>query len=57
MGVLTGVRGRQRLPILQLHRLLEFQKTFDLYLEGKATATQVRLRASKMLQCGLPRLR
>jgi len=52
-----GLRGSQRLEIVQLHRLLEFDEVFGLYLEGKATAEQVKRRADKMLEVGLPKLR
>jgi hypothetical protein len=52
-----GLRGSQRFEIVQLHRLLEFDEVFGLYLEGKATAEQVKRCADKMLAVGLPRLR
>lgn len=53
----SHVQGGMRLALLKIHRLLEFQDTFDKYLEGKATAAQVKDRAEKMLEIGLPRLR
>ena len=40
-----------------MHRLLEFEKAFDAYLEGKVNADFVRERAKKMLQIGLPRFK
>ena len=57
MGIATGARGKQKLEIVKLHRLLEFETTFSAYLEGKATAAQVKARADMMLACGLPRLK
>ena len=57
MGIATGTRGKQKLEIVRLHRLLEFETTFSAYLEGKATAAQVKARADMMLACGLPRLK
>jgi len=57
MSVATGIRGRARLRVIQLHRLLEFEKVFSAYLEGKASAVYVKVRAKKMLEVGLPRLR
>jgi hypothetical protein len=56
-GQFNGLRGKQRLEIVQLHRLLEFDEIFGLYLEGKATAEQVKPCADKMLEVGLPKLR
>jgi hypothetical protein len=56
-GEFNGLRGQQRLEIVQLHRLLEFDEIFALYLRGQATAEQVKLRADKMLAVGLPKLR
>jgi hypothetical protein len=50
-----GIRGKKRLTIIRLHRLLEFEKSFDKYLRGECTAAYVRNRAKKMLQAGLPR--
>ena len=49
-----GAKGGVRLKVLQLHRLLQFQETFDKYLQGKVPASYVRLRAQKMLEVGLP---
>lgn len=51
------LRGRSRKSVVQMHRLLEFEKVFDLYLEGKATSRQVEERAKKMLESGLPVLK
>jgi len=56
-GEFNGLRGNQRLEIMQLHRLLEFDEIFGLYLEGKAAAEQVKHAADKMLEVGLPPLR
>jgi hypothetical protein len=42
---------------VRLHRLLEFETTFSAYLEGKATAAQVKYRGDLMLKVGLPRLK
>lgn len=57
MGIVTGVKGGARLQILRLHRLLEFEKAFSAYLEGKTSAAHVMARAKKMLEVGLPRLK
>jgi hypothetical protein len=57
-GMFRGIRGRDRVEILRLHRLVQFYVIFDLFLEGKATAAQVKERARKLLECnGLPRFR
>jgi len=56
-SLFAGVRGTARLNLLRLHRLMEFERIFSEYLEGKATATQVKARAKKMLEIGLPRLK
>jgi len=53
-GITTGVRGKARKRILQLHRLLVFEQTFNDYLAGKCSAERVTNRARKMLECGLP---
>ena len=55
--IAPGVKGRARLQILRLHRLLEFERVFTLYLEGKTSADYVTARAKKMLDVGLPRLK
>ena len=52
-----GIKGDARLPLLRLHRLREFQKSFNAYLAGRGSAAQVKRRAELMLQSGLPRLR
>jgi hypothetical protein len=52
-----GLRGAGRLAALRLHRLVEFERVFDLYLKGKVPASLVTIRAKKMLAVGLPRLR
>jgi len=57
MGIATGTRGKQKLEIVRLHRLLEFETTFSSYLAGQATAAEVKARADKMLAVGLPRLK
>jgi hypothetical protein len=54
---LTGqnhLSSKAEMKIVQLHRLLVFEKVFSEYLEGKATAADVRTVADKMLQVGLP---
>lgn len=53
----TYGKGRKRLQILKIHRLLEFERVFSSYLEGEASASYVRLRAKKMLEIGLPKLK
>ena len=35
-GIARGVKGKERIEILRLHRLLEFESVFNDYLEGKA---------------------
>ncbi len=57
MPIATKTRGGARYQLLKLHRLLEFEKVFSLYLQGKTTSSHVRQRARKMLEVGLPRLR
>jgi hypothetical protein len=58
MGILTGVRkGRGRVKLLQYHRLYEFEAIFSRYLEGKATASEVKRRADLMLKIGLPEIK
>ena len=57
MGITTGVSDKAALRLIQLHRLLEFERVFTLYLEGKTSAAHVKARAAKMLEVGLPRLK
>ena len=57
MGIATGIKGRDRLKVIQLHRLLEFERAFTLYLEGKVSSVYVTARAKKMLEVGLPKLK
>ena len=57
MNIATGSRDRGKLRLMQLHRLLEFERSFTLYLEGKVSAARVAARAKKMLEVGLPRLK
>jgi len=57
MGIATGFKGREKLDVIRLHRLLEFERVFDLYLQGKCPASRVTQRAKLMLQAGLPRLK
>lgn len=54
IGIATGVHGRAKLRLLQCHRLLVFESTFDAYLRGECSAERVRYRAKLMLQAGLP---
>jgi len=56
MGVISG-KGKERLSILRLHRLLAFERAFSDYLEGHGTAARVTERAKKMLAVGLPKLK
>lgn len=53
-GMATGVRGNGRVRLLQAHRLIEFQKSFDDYLCGRCDAARVTRRARLMLAIGLP---
>ncbi len=53
-GQFAGARGRGRLRLLQCHRLVEFERVFSLYLEGKTDAGHVKARAKAMLEAGLP---
>lgn len=48
------IRGHARKVMLQIHRLNEFEKAFDDYLNGLAPVEYVRDRARKMLEIGLP---
>jgi len=56
MGIIQG-RGRGRLGVLKIHRLLMFQQAFDDYCEGKVPASYVTARWNKLKACGLPRLK
>lgn len=53
-GLLRGLRGAARVRLLQMHRLLQFEDAFNRYLAGTVSADQVRERARKMLEIGLP---
>ena len=55
-GVLAGIK-KDRLGALRLHRLAEFERAFNGYLEGRVPAAMVREWARKMLEVGLPRLK
>lgn len=55
VGVLSRVRGRDRLALLRLHRLMEFNEAWDKYIAGQVTASFVKHRANKMLAVGLPK--
>jgi len=57
MGIATGIKGLARLKVIQLHRLLQFEEAFTLYLEGKVSSVYVTAKAKKMLEVGLPHLR
>ena len=46
-----------RIGALRLHRLHEFTRIFNLYLDGRVPAELVEARAKKMLAVGLPRLK
>ncbi len=46
-----------RLGAVRIHRLHEFTRIFNLYLEGRVPADLVEARAKKMLAVGLPRLK
>ncbi len=56
-AIAPGRKGEARLPIIRLHRLLEFERVFTLYLEDKTSADHVTARARKMLGVGLSRLK
>ena len=56
-GLTHGLSSRAAVNVLRLHRLTQFQETFTRYLAGECTAAYVTLRARKMLECGLPRLK
>ena len=56
-SIAPGRKGEARLQVIRLHRLLEFERVFTLYLEGKTGADHVTARAKKMLEVGLPRLK
>lgn len=50
----AGLSNSEQKRLTQLHRLAIFGLTFDRYLNGMASAQEVRERAIKMLECGLP---
>lgn len=53
-SIAPGLRGRERLAVMRLHRLLEFEAAFDGYLQGQVSAAVVSSRARKMIEIGLP---
>ena len=55
--VAQSLIGKQRMEVLRLHRLYEFQRVWDLYLQGKTDAAHVTRRARLMLKARLPHLR
>lgn len=52
--VASDIHGSMRLYLLRLHRLLEFERTFNDYLIGRATAEDVKRRGKLMIKTGLP---
>jgi hypothetical protein len=54
--VAQSLIGKQRMEVLRLHRLYEFQRVWDWYLQGKTYAAYVTRRARLMLKA-LPHLR
>ena len=57
MPIATGKRGGARFRLVKLHRLLEFERVFTAYLEGKTSADHVTARAKEMLEVGVPRFK
>jgi len=58
MVVIGNVKNQKaRLNLLRMHRLLQFEETFDKYLAGEVPASYVAARARLMLKIGLPRLK
>jgi len=60
MGIIEGSRekgNKARLNVLRMHRLLQFEQTFDKYLSSEVPASYVTVRAKAMLSTGLTRLR
>ena len=58
MTVIGNIKSdRARLNLLRMHRLLQFEQTFDKYLAGEVPASYVTARAKAMLEIGLPRLK
>ena len=58
MSTITGkLKGKKAIRLLQMHRLIAFQKVFDAFLEGKLPAAVVITRAKKMREIGLPKLK
>lgn len=56
--VLGNIKGsRARLNLLRMHRLLQFEETYDKYLAGQVPASYVASRAREMLKIGLPKLK
>lgn len=53
----NGLRGKSRRTLMQLHRLIEFEKAFDAYLAGRVGPKFLKFRAQKLLAIGLPRIK
>lgn len=56
-GITVGLTSRAAINVLRLHRLTQFQETFNKYLAGEVSAVYVKIRAKKMLAIGLPKLK
>jgi hypothetical protein len=54
MGIINTHSRSARAQLLKMHRLIEFEKAFTAYLEGRVTAAYVTTRVKKMLEVGLP---
>jgi len=54
--IVSNFQGQGRKRLMQMHRLLEFQRAFDGYLAGRVSMAYVTARAKKMLEIGLPKL-
>lgn len=48
MGIVPRIRGGKRRSYLKQHRLSNFERVFDKYLEGKVTAEHVAKRGEKL---------
>ena len=48
MAIVPRIRGAKRRRLIAQHRLYEFEKAFDRYRTGEATAEHVALRGRKL---------
>lgn len=48
VGIVPRIRGSKRRSFLKQHRLSNFERVFDKYIEGKTTAEHVAERGEKL---------